>query len=122
VSTTGEAGYARAVSLPMSGATPEMLARLVEAMRGQVVDGVRIHDARASTGVLYGEPVVRVRLLIDDPPPGERTWPVDTMHALRRLAGDVAWYQIGNPDLVLTSRVALSKAEQGGFQIPTRGA
>jgi len=123
VSAPGGAGYAGSVSLPMSGATPEMLARLVDAMRGQVVEGVRIHDAQTSIDIdINGEPVVHLRLLIDDPPPGEPTWPVETIFRMMRLARDVAWHQIGIPDQVWSSRVALRQAERGGFRLPTRGA
>jgi len=35
------------VSLPISDTTDEMLARLMDATRGRVVDGIRIHDAQA---------------------------------------------------------------------------
>jgi hypothetical protein len=123
VSSTLGGGYAGAVSRPTSGATPEMLARLVEAMRGLVVDGIRIHDAQAWTEVDYdGEPMVHLNLLLDDPGPGEPTWPVDTLSAIGRLARQEAWQRIGIPDWIFVSRVARCEAERGGFPSGARGA
>jgi hypothetical protein len=99
-----------------------MLARLVDAVRGQVVEGIRIHDAQTSIDIdINGEPVVHLRMLVDDPPPGELTWPVDTIFAMMRFAREVAWHRIGIPDQVRSSRVALQEAERGGFPLPTRG-
>jgi len=116
------AGYAGPVSLPMSGATPEMLEQLVDAMRGRVVEGIRIHDARASTDIGgHGIPMVRVVLLVDDPQPDEWTWPVEKIRAIDYLARREAWQRIGIPDHVYTTHVALCEAEEGGFPGP-RGA
>jgi hypothetical protein len=54
------------VSLPISDTTDEMPARLVDAMRGRVVDGIRIHDARASVDE-YPAYESTVRLLLGGP-------------------------------------------------------
>ncbi len=117
MSTNGHAGYAEPVSLPISGATPEMLADLVAALRGRVVNGIRIHDVQAYTDVTYdSEPVVRVRLLLDDPVPGERTWPGDTLGTMNHLALSEGW-RLGIPDWVFASLVRLSNAERGGFPL-----
>jgi len=103
----------------MSGATPEMLEQLVDAMRGRVVDGIRIHDARASTDIDGdGEPMVRLVVLVDDPQPDEWTWPVEKIYAIDTLALREAWHRIGIPDSVYTTYVALSEAERGGFVPP----
>jgi hypothetical protein len=116
MSASRQPGYPDSVSLPMSRATPEMLGRLVEAVRGQVIEGVRIHDARASTQIDWdGVPIVRLYVLVDDPPPGEPTWPVDAILAIMGFAGRQAWQQIGIPDEVWTSPVSVREAEVHGF-------
>ena len=121
MSTNRRAGYADPVSLPMSGATPEMLADLVEALRGQVINGVRIHDARAATDITYeGEPVVRVRVLLDDPRPTEDIWPVKTTTAIGLLALREGW-RVGIPDWVFASYTRLSNAEREGFPAAAPG-
>jgi hypothetical protein len=101
---------------------PETLDGLADAIRGRVVEGVRIHDAQAFTDVdTDGEPVVRLRVLVGNPRAGERTWPVETHRAINRLARQEA-ARLGVTDWVYVSRVALREAARGGFPAATRSA
>ena len=67
------------------------LPMLTAALRGQVVDGIRIHDAVAdlTTGAV-DDVIVRLTLLLDDPEQGRRTWPLDAIRAMESRAWDEA--------------------------------
>jgi len=90
--------------------TTEELAALCEALRGQVIAGVRIHDARAEvTPGATDELVVRLTLLLDDPENGHDTWPLDAMRAMESSAWDEA-SRLGIPEWVYVKHVPLSDA------------
>lgn len=74
-----------------SGVTSKMLTDLASAMRGQIIEGLRIHDARADIKIgAELEPFVRVYTVVDDPEPGERTWKFSVNRAIQNEAKNVA--------------------------------
>jgi hypothetical protein len=85
MSLTGGVRSAYPGVMEVSRTTPQMLDALVAAMRGQVIEGIRIHagTVRIRPGS-EGEPVVALHLIIDDPV-GD-TWPVSAMQAMQRRA------------------------------------
>jgi hypothetical protein len=90
--------------------TPEALTALADALRGRAVEGVRIHDVMLERdfGIDY-EPWLRVTLLLDDPRPGQPTWPVAAMEAISRTAREAAW-ELGIPTWLRLSHVSISEA------------
>jgi len=58
--------------------TPAKLAALCDALRAEIVPGAT------------GEPIVRLTLVIDDPAPRLRTWPLDALRSMETLAWDEA--------------------------------
>jgi hypothetical protein len=73
-------------------ATAEKLAALCEALRGQVIAGVRVHEVTAEVKPgSDGEPIVRLRLIVTDPARGRDTWPVETVRSIEQRARDEAW-------------------------------
>ena len=88
--------------------TPAKLAALCDALQGQVVDGVRIHDARAEiVPGATGDPIVRLTLLLDDPTP--ETWPLDAIEAMETRASDEA-ARLGITEWVYVKHAPLSDA------------
>lgn len=105
--------YAGAMTAATS-TTPTKLAALCDLLRGQVVDGVRIHDARAElVPGATGETIVRLTLLLDDPAPGTDTWPLDTLRAMESRAWDEA-AALAIPEWVYVKHTPLSDA--GAFR------
>ncbi len=107
--------YSVIMTMPVSTTTSEMLAELVRSMRGQVVDGIRVHDATAEVDFqVDGETIVRLRLLIDDPLASAPTWPLETCGTLTHLA----WSEARRLDIqewVVVWFVGLSKADPSDF-------
>lgn len=69
-----------------------MLDDLVEAIRGRVIGGLRVHDAHAELKPgADGDTVLRVTALVDDPPAGERGWRLDSTGAVEHEARRIAW-------------------------------
>lgn len=94
--------------------TPAKLAALCDALRGQVVDDIRIHDARAElVPGATGETIVRLTLLLDDPTTGEDTWPLDALRAMETRAWDEA-AALAIPEWVYVKHTPLSEA--GAFR------
>jgi hypothetical protein len=94
--------------------TPAKLAALCDALRGQVVAGIRIHDARAElVPGATGETIVRLTLLLDDPPAAAETWPLDALRNMETHAWDEA-AQLGIPEWVYVKHAPLSDA--GSFR------
>jgi hypothetical protein len=92
-------------------ATPAKLAALCDALRGQVIAGIRVHDARAElVPGATGETIVRLTLLLDDPAAGEDTWPLDALRDMETLAWDEAG-RLDIPEWVYVKHSALSNAE-----------
>ena len=105
--------YAGAMTAATS-TTPTKLAALCDALRGQVLDGVRIHDARAElVPGATGETIVRLTLLLDDPAAGEDTWPLDVLRAMESRAWDEA-AALAIPEWVYVKHTPLSDA--GAFR------
>jgi hypothetical protein len=70
---------------------PADLDALCAALRGEVVSGVRIHDARAElVPGATGETIVRLTLVLDDPAPGRRTWSLGALRDMETRAWDEA--------------------------------
>lgn len=110
MTTTAAAGSAYPGAMTTATATtPAKLAALCDALRDQVVAGIRIHDTRAEivTGAT-GEPIVRLTLLLDDPAAGE-TWPLDAIEDMETRAWDEA-NQLGIPEWVYVKHVPRSDA------------
>ena len=94
--------------------TPAKLAALCDALRGQTVAGVRIHDVRAElVPGATGETIVRLTLLLDDPAAGEDTWPLDALREMETRAWDEA-ARLGIPEWVYVKHTPLSDA--GAFR------
>jgi hypothetical protein len=89
--------------------TAKRLAALCNPLRGQVVAGVRIHDARAEVTPGAVEPIIRLTLLLDDPEDGRDTWPMDAMREMESRAWDEA-ARLGLPEWVYVKHVPLSDA------------
>jgi hypothetical protein len=101
----------------MTGATTTSaaeLAALCDALRGQLVAGIRVHDARAELiPGATGETIVRLTLLLDDPAAGEDTWPHGALRDLETRAWDEA-VTLGIPEWVYVKYAPLS--EPGSFR------
>lgn len=103
--------YAGAVTAATT-TTPTKLAALCVALRGQVVAGVRIHDARAElVPGATGETIVRLTLLLDDP--AADTWPLDALRDMETRAWDEA-VKLAIPEWVYVKHAPLSDA--GAFR------
>jgi len=90
--------------------TPAKLAALCDALRGQIVAGVRIHDVRAElVPGATGETIVRLTLLLDDPAVDADTWPLDTLREMETRAWDEA-ARLGIPEWVYVKHTPLSDA------------
>jgi hypothetical protein len=103
-------GYSGVVTMATTSA--ETLAALCAALRGQVVAGVRIHEARAE--VKPGsddEPIVRLTLLVDDPKRGRDTWAVETVRAIEGRARREAW-SLGMSEWVYVTLIGLGEAAE----------
>ena len=113
--------YSGIMTLPVSDTTPEMLVALADAMRGQVVDGVRVHYAvpKLVSGFDYG-PLIHLYVVLDDPADGAETWLLETTWQVRHLADHQAEL-IGIQDDLLTSPVAVSDAAGVGLLPLTPG-
>lgn len=112
MTATSSPAYPGAVTT--AATTAEKLPVLVDALRGQVVAGVRIHDLHAEIKPgAEGDTVVRLTLLVDDPRPGTRTWPVETRREIERRAQDEAW-RLGVPEWTYVALVALGEADDEG--------
>lgn len=105
------AGYVTAATTT----TAAKLAALCDALRGQVVTGVRIHDARAElVPGATGETIVRLTLLLDDPAPGNDTWPLDALRDMETRAWDGA-AALAIPEWIYVKHAPLSDAA-GSFR------
>lgn len=94
--------------------TPAKLAAPCDALRGQVVAGIRIHDTRAElVPGATGETIVRFTLLLDDPAAGEDTWPLDALREMETRAWDEA-ADLGISEWVYVKHTPLSDA--GSFR------
>jgi hypothetical protein len=101
-----------------SRTTTAMLTELADRMRGRVVDGIRIHDARAVLDWGAGnELVVILTAVVDDPAPGLPTWPLDALRTMDRLAEDEA-ARIGIEEWVYVHRRTFRAVEDG--RLPRR--
>lgn len=113
--------YAGRMTLPTSNTTPEMLDALVNALRGQVIDDVRIHDAKAEiTSGSDFEPVVRVSVLLDNPPLSAGTWSTSTLMAIQDKAWEIS-KQLGISDWSYVTHIALNEAEGIGWSLSSGG-
>jgi hypothetical protein len=91
--------------------TPARLAALCDALRGQAVADIRIHDARAElVPGATGETIVRLTLLLDDPAAGEDTWPLDALRKMETRAWDEA-ARLDIPEWVYVKHTPLSDAD-----------
>lgn len=107
--------YPEPVTLPTTRTSAALLPALADALRGQTVEGVHIHDAAVElTDGVEGETVARVSLLVDDPQPGARTWPVETVQNIEWLARRQAW-ALGIGEWVFLKLIAVSEATEGTF-------
>jgi hypothetical protein len=101
----------------MTGATTTSaaeLAALCDALRGQLVAGIRVHDARAEmVPGATGETIVRLTLLLDDPAAGQDTWPHGALRELETRAWDEA-ATLRIPEWVFVMHAPLSDA--GSFR------
>lgn len=109
------------ISPCISNTTPEMLALLADALRDETIDGIHIHDAKAemTQGPDY-ESVIRVRLLLDDPPPNARVWPNASIRKMQDLAWKIA-ADLGITEWSWNSWVALSDAALVNWGRPVSG-
>lgn len=95
--------------------TATKLAALCDVLRGQVVADIRIHDARAElVPGATGETIVRLTLLLDDPAPGNDTWPLDALREMESRAWDEAT-GLGIPEWIYVKHAPLSDAA-GSFR------
>ncbi len=89
--------------------------RPCDALRGQVVAGIRIHDARAElVPGATGETIVRLSLLLDDPALGNDTWPLEALRDIETRAWDEAVI-LGIPEWIYVKHAPLSDAA-GSFR------
>jgi hypothetical protein len=96
-----------------SRTTTAMLTELADAMRDRVVDGIRIHDARAVLDWGAGDDlIVRLTVIIDDAPPELDSWPLDALASIERVARHEG-YRIGIEEWVYVRRRRLSTVEGG---------
>jgi hypothetical protein len=96
-----------------SRTTPAMLAELAGAMRGRVVDGITIHDTDAVLDWgATGDLIVRLTMIVDDAPPGEKIWPLRTLRAIDDVSRDEA-ERIGIEEWVHVHRRHLKHVEGG---------
>jgi hypothetical protein len=111
---------ARYVPAPLGGTNDRMLAALADALRDQVIEGFRLYDVQveAAWRPEADDEVVRVRLLMDDPAPGEPTWPMTELRALDRTIRERAW-SLGIGEEVYVRHVALRSARQAGIPAET---
>lgn len=111
----GRAGYSDLVTLPVSATSTRMLDDLVEAIRGRVIGGLRVHDAHAELKPgAEGDTVVRLTVLVDDPPAGAPTWPLDAADAIEHEAQRIAW-DLGIVEWVYLVFVPLSEVATSSF-------
>jgi len=104
------------VPAPLGGTNDRMLAALADELRDQVIEGFRLYDVQveAAWRPEIDDEVVRVRLLMDDPAPGELTWPDPGLRALDRTIRQRAW-SLGIGEEVYVRHVALRSARQAGI-------
>lgn len=94
--------------------TTAKLAALCDALRGQVLADIRVHDARAElVPGATGETIVRLTLLLDDPAPDNDTWPLDALRKMETRAWDEA-ARLDIPEWVYVKHTPLSDA--GAFR------
>lgn len=90
--------------------TPATLAALCAALRGEVVAGIRIHEARAElVPGATGETIVRLTLVLDDPGPDRRTWDLGALRDMETLAWDEA-AALSIPEWVYVKHASVSRA------------
>jgi hypothetical protein len=93
-------------------ATAEKLTALCDALRSQVVAGVRIYGASAEVKQgSDGEPIVRLRLIVADPAAGQDTWQVETVRRIEQRARDEAW-KLGLAEWVYVTLIGQSEARE----------
>ncbi len=113
--------YSGIMTLPVTDTTPEMLVALAEAMRGQVIDGVLIHDAVAElVPRVDTAQIVHLYVLLDDPIRPATTWPTETCSRV----GDLAYREgghIGIEEYVLTTPFGVSDAALVGLSPAANG-
>jgi hypothetical protein len=98
------------MSATTTSATADTLAALSDALRGQVIEGVRVHEASAEITLgADNESIVRLRLVVDDPAPDRGTWPVSAVRAIQRRAWEEAW-RLGIPEWAYVVLVPRSEA------------
>lgn len=97
---------------PAHPATDDMVEALAQSLRGQVIEGFRIHEAQVLRKLgAYLQSIVQVRVLLDDPADDEPLWPFAALdRAIQRRADD-----LGIEEDVLTWHVWLRDAIEAGF-------
>jgi hypothetical protein len=112
-SYSGHMPECRCGRVPLQATHDRMLATLADTLTGHVVEGFRVYDAHVEDDwrPQADDEVVRVRLLMEDPSPGEPTWPLAQLEALDRTVRERA-RQIGIPEEVYVRHVALRSAHQ----------
>lgn len=89
----------------------EVVLQLADSLRGEVLEGCRIHDV-ATSDEWDGErdaEWLEVTLLMDDPPAGEPIWPRDRRYAIDEAVRDRA-YDMGILERVSLRHIHLSDA------------
>jgi hypothetical protein len=93
-----------------TGTTPAKLAALCDALRGQALGGIQVHDASAElVPGATGETIIRLTLLLDDPAAGRDTWPLEALRRMETRAWDEA-AALDIPEWVYVKHASLGNA------------
>ena len=95
-----------------SRTTPAMLDELAEVMHGRVVEGITLHRTEAELHWIGDDTVVVLfTTVIDDPLPGETTWPLKSLEAIRGLV-DTEALRIGIDEWISLKPVPVGSADR----------
>lgn len=107
------------VPAPLGGTNDRMLAAFADRLRDRVIEGFRLYDVRVRRDFSTGfAPVIRVVVLVDDPPGNGPTWPAERTVALSLAIDRLAW-ESGIAEPTNVRHINLRSAVEAGFPAET---
>jgi hypothetical protein len=103
------------IPAPLGGTNNRMLAAFADALRDQVIEGFHVYEAqvRGDYDVDF-EDVVRVTVVVSDPPAGTDLWPAEQFTKLDAAISRMAW-QFSIAEHIQLRVVMLRNAAESGL-------
>jgi hypothetical protein len=107
------------VPAPLGGTSQRMLAGFADALRDQVIEGFHLYDVQVTTDWWpETDTIVKVRLLVDDPPAPAELWSAEQSLALSLAIDRLAW-EFGIAEPTSVHEVSLRCAIEAGVPAET---